>query len=408
MWSLGLCLGLGLCVLSPLSAQAAPPESFARAGDLVSAEELAGPWKWSQQSVVVSHAELREVAPQMPERTSVLAFRLKYLTTNLKGDLVEASGLVRLRSDLLDSEHAIPVISYQHSTRVERSDAPSTNVADPEGLGGVLHFASRGYLWAMPDYLGLGSNRDPQAYLHAHGQAVVCADFLKAVRNWASEQNIKLRSDVVLMGYSQGGHSTLALQRYLESSANKTGFKVKVAIPMAGPYSVAGLGLISALQAKSSSQFLFVALALYGLSEDPGLDVDLDRIVNKKYRELLPELLSGKISFLEAAAALPKDAATFFTKEFLTAVTMQGPLHPAVMALQKQDVVDFAAKAPIYLIHSTADDVVPYANSLVAESYLKARNNRVTLVPLEDGHGHTEAARHAFLRALKILQGLSR
>lgn len=383
-------------------------DSSAGSRILVSSEKLDGPWEWSAKAIELAHLELKEPAPLMPKGASVLAYRIKYKTTNLKGEEVVASGLVRVRSDLLNEKsYALPLISYQHSTRVLRSDAPSTSVMDPEAMGGVLYFASRGFVWAMPDYLGLGFNDDPQAYLHANGQARVCADFLKAVDEWASGLDLEVsKQDLVLMGYSQGGHTTLALQKFLESKENDTGFVVGASFPMAGPYSVAGVGLQQAIQTKSSSQLLFVALALYGLSNDPDLGFSLSDVISEKYENVLPELFTGKKSFTEVADKLPKKAQQFFSETFLQNLALQGDAHPLVRALKEQDVLNFKNHAPVYLIHAPDDETVSYQNSVLAQKMLNQMGGRAQLITLDKGLDHVEAALPAFSVVAKKIQEL--
>jgi predicted esterase len=370
---------------------------------LISAEKLDGPWVYSAKAVRVSHAEMQEPPPAMPRGTSIQAFRIKYRTKNLQGKPVMASGLVRIRSDLMQSANSLPVISYQHSTRIMRVDSPSTNFVDPEGLGGAIFFASRGFVWAMPDYLGLGVSKEPQAYLHSRGQAIVCADFLVAVEEWAASHNLRINPSVITMGYSQGGHSTMALQKYLESEDNHTHFSVRASFPMAGPFSVAGVGLEQAIKSKSATQLLFVALAFYGLSNDPSLNIDLKKIINAKYESVLPKMFSGDLSFGEAADMMPRDAKDFFTTAFLTEVLISEANHPSLQALKDQDVVDFKAIAPVYLLHAPNDETVLYENSTLAQKYLRARGSQVELITLDKKFNHIDAALPAFAQAARII-----
>ncbi len=384
--------------------------AYGKSKVLISASQIKSEgWTWSAKSVRIGQQELGSPGPRLPSKVSVLAFRLKYHTKNLAGELVEASGLVRLRSDLLEpSDEAIPVISYQHSTRILRVESPSTSFVDPEGMGGVMYFAPRGYLWAMPDYLGLGISKEPQSYLHAKGQAIVCADFLVAVEEWATSKEIRIDRKVIAMGYSQGGHTTLALQKYLESEANHTKFSIRASFAMAGPYSVAGVGLEQALKSKSSTQLLFVALAFYGLSADPSLKINMSKIVNEKYESVLPKMFNGEVGFDEAAAMLPKNAEEFFTTKFLGEVIVSQANHPTLQALKDQDVVDFQALAPVYLIHAPKDETVLYENSTLAKKYLKARGSQVQLITLDESLNHVSAALPAFAEAAKVIDILDK
>ena len=77
--------------------------------------------------------------------------------------------------------------------------------------------------------------------------------------------------------------------------------------------------------------------------------------------------------------------------------------HPSLRALRDQDVVDFLAKAPVYLIHAPKDKTVLYKNSVLAEEYLKARGSTVQLITLDEKLNHVSAALPAFSAAAKII-----
>lgn len=399
-------MGISLCV-----APAAFSDGDGGGGRvLISAKaHTDGLWTQDVTAINAQMMELRVPLRRMPSRVSVKAFRLEYVTTNLRGERVKASGLVRVRSDILQSGRSAPLISYQHATKLLRREAPSSTDFDAESMGGGALFASEGYVWAMPDYLGFGANGDPQAYLHAQGQAVVCADFLMAVDEWAIENGFGIDRDVFLMGYSQGGHSTLALHKLLESPQdNFTRFKVRASFPMAGPYAITGVGLEQAL--KSTSAQVFVAMAFVGLSHDPSLGIDLKSIFSEAYVQVLDEVFDGKHTYDEVLAALKKSsdqkkATELFKPSFLASLALMGKAHPVLKALRQQDVVDFLPIAPIFLVHAPDDEVVPYEHTRVALDSFKAldKNAKVQVIVLDKGLDHAEASRSAFTEVSRIL-----
>jgi len=384
-------------------------QAFAK-GTFYSAKELKGPWEWSMSSVRVSHQELGGYAPltkiEATENVKIKAYQILYWTSDMAGQKTLASGLVRLRSDLFGSSKKIPVISFQHSARFVRSDGPSVQVADPEGVFGAIYHAPYGYLWAMPDYLGLGVSKLPQAYLNSRVQAQTSSDFLDAVLEWSQLMQMNIDTNLILMGYSQGGHATLALQKYLENPQTKTPFKVRYSVPMAGPYSVSDVSLFEEIKSNSASRYLFVAMAIYGFSFDPELEVELGEVIDPKFADIIPKVLSGEISFTEATKLLPSKANDFFTKKFLKDLFNGGALN-LLRSFAKQDLIEWTPKAPVYLFHAPDDESVSFRNSVLAQKSFQARGSQVELKELPTGLGHIQVTLAAHYQASKLLTKLN-
>jgi len=70
-------------------------------------------------------------------------------------------------------------------------------------------------------------------------------------------------------------------------------------------------------------------------------------------------------------------------------------------SLEKNSLIDWTPKAPIYMIHAANDHYVPYVNALNAYNAFKKRGCQVELVTTQLDHGGT-----ALPYALKILQEL--
>src|SRR5690606_2948145 len=87
-----------------------------------------------------------------------------------------------------------------------------------EGAPVAALFASAGFAYAAPDYLGLGDGDGDHPYLHAHSEATASLDLLRAMREFADRRGIELAPDLYATGFSQGGQATMALGELLAAA----------------------------------------------------------------------------------------------------------------------------------------------------------------------------------------------
>jgi dienelactone hydrolase len=81
-------------------------------------------------------------------------------------------------------------------------------------------YAAQGYAVVATDYLGYAkSNYSYHPYLHADSEASSVIDSIRAARAAAFGQGVSLNGKVMLTGYSQGGHSSMAAHRAIERDA---------------------------------------------------------------------------------------------------------------------------------------------------------------------------------------------
>ena len=120
----------------------------------------------------------------------------------------------------------LPTVAYVHGTSVSFYDAPSNpnTVGDFsdrgesfEGPPSTAVFAGNGFIYIAPDYLGLGDSTIPRhRYFHAATEASSAIDLMAAARNVLADLRVRQNGELFIFGFSQGGHSALALQRELE------------------------------------------------------------------------------------------------------------------------------------------------------------------------------------------------
>ena len=159
-------------------------------------------------------------------------YKVTYETSDLDGETVIVSGLLALPEDLTKVH---PLLCYQHGTAGTKEGVPSRLESD--GLISIA-MAAKGYVSVATDYLGLGDHDAVHPYMHAASEAWTAVDMMRAVREYAAENEIYINDQVFVTGYSQGGHAAMALHGHLEGNLSDE-FEVTAAAPMSGPYSVA-------------------------------------------------------------------------------------------------------------------------------------------------------------------------
>jgi pimeloyl-ACP methyl ester carboxylesterase len=111
---------------------------------------------------------------------------------------------------------------------------------DPETATLAALYAAQGTTVVATDYLGYAGSTFPyHPYLHAASEASTVIDSLRAARLAAYQTGANLSNQILLAGYSQGGHASMAAQRAIESD-NPTEFTIAAASHMAGPYNLSG------------------------------------------------------------------------------------------------------------------------------------------------------------------------
>src|SRR6185369_5336089 len=134
---------------------------------------------------------------------------------------------------------SFPLVAYAKGTDVQK---PRTlaNPADPETFLLVAMYAAQGYAVVATDYLGYAkSNYSFHPYLHADSEASSVIDSIRAARAAAFAQGVSLSGKVMLTGYSQGGHSSMAAHRAIERDEPGE-INVVAGAHLAGPYNLSG------------------------------------------------------------------------------------------------------------------------------------------------------------------------
>lgn len=132
-----------------------------------------------------------------------------------------------------------PVVLYAHGTTLTQTKNLANVSADSEGSLLMAMFAAQGFIVVAPNYLGYDrSSLGYHPYLHAEGQATDMIDGLRAAKTvLAAESTTKPTAQLLITGYSQGGHVAMATHKVIERS-HSSEFTVTASGPMSGPHNL--------------------------------------------------------------------------------------------------------------------------------------------------------------------------
>jgi pimeloyl-ACP methyl ester carboxylesterase len=346
----------------------------------------------------------------VPATNGTDLYKVRYTSTDLEGNPDTLSGLIAI-PDTEDLSH--PLLLYGHGTVGSREQVPS-RLSGEHFL--VAIFGALGYFTVGPDYLGLGDSKGIHPYVHADSEAWACYDMIKALRTSAEINDFNINEQNFIFGYSQGGHTAMALQRYMELE-NPDGYEVTASAPSSGPYSISEemrnftLGdeeyFFAAYLASTALSFE----AAYGnILDERGLSsffyeeyaLEMEKYVNEEIDlfELNDRLIDRLIQ--DHGKSLPK----LMVREEVLNDIFNNPNSPVAMALAYNDVYDWSPQAPTRLYYCMNDDQVTFTNSLVAEEAMK-NNGGADILSLDVGPdlNHTECVPNALTLAIFFFDG---
>lgn len=174
---------------------------------------------------------------------SVDVYHYEYNTIGGRGEPVTASSALMVpRGDEDHCRNPNPIIIGLHGTMPDKpynlADFSGKNPAFVRAAAWAGVYASQGYIVVAPNYTGLDtSNADYQSYHQADQKTEDIMDALNAARELLPEVEGQANEDLFVVGYSQGGWLTMALQKELEAR----GMPITATVPMSGAYALSAL-----------------------------------------------------------------------------------------------------------------------------------------------------------------------
>tara|TARA_Y100001968_G_scaffold292579_1_gene297878 strand:- start:177 stop:1508 length:1332 start_codon:yes stop_codon:yes gene_type:complete len=361
--------------------------SFVSYSQIVS-YQLDQTWTKSQVEQVYSNYGIPSEAGDV--NFGVDGYKILYFTPDHNGELVLCSGAIFLPKNTICPS---PVLAWQHGTTASDQWVPS-NISSDNNVIGTLG-ASQGYIVIMSDFIGLGDGVGFHNYVHADTEASSTIDLILFGKEFAYGKGVDSNDQLFLMGYSQGGHATMAAVREIEENYADQ-LQITASAPMAGPYDMSGAQreMLEAGQPYPNPGYL--PYVLFAYNNIYGLYDDISDVLVAPYDSFLFGMYSGDYSMYEINQVLPNVPINIFQPDYYEEY-LNNPDHPFKLALMDNDVYDFTPQNPMRILHCNGDDNVAYENAEVAyNAFVAAGAEDVTLV---DGgnYDHSECASLAII-----------
>lgn len=314
-------------------------------------------------------------------KCNVKVMPIYYHTIGPNGESTNASGVLLLPYGPVGNNNNVPecmtassLVAYAKSTDVQK---PRTlaNPQDPETLLLAAIYSSQGYAVVATDYLGYARSTFPyHPYLNADSEASSVIDSIRAARQAAAERNLggSLSGKVMLLGYSQGGHSSMAAQRVGERDAASE-LNIVAAAHLAGPYNVSGQ--VKSPDAILGYQFIVPFMVTAYQKVYGNVYSDVNTAFKPPYASNIASLLPSptlNYATLVSTGALPgannetpnQARDELFQGSFLADV-QTNPSNTLYLDAKKNDLFGWSPKATTLLCGGAGDPTVPPALHLI-------------------------------------------
>jgi hypothetical protein len=313
-------------------------------------------------------------------QNGVTMLKIIYNTTDPQGEPTIASGAIFIP---IVNNCSFPIGVYCHGTIYLKEDVPSRN--NGEALVGK-YLGAFGYIGVLPDYLGLGDSPGLHPYMHAATEASATIDLMRATLEYCAENGIEFNDQVFLTGYSQGGHAAVATLKEIETNLSEE-FNVVACAGGSGPYDMSGIqgSTVAEDIPYESPEYLPYIIFSYQLVYGNLFNAPADFLMTP-YDETLPPLFDGLTPGGMIAAAMPNIPNQIIVPAELEAFNTD-PNHPMKLALQDNDLYDWAPQTPLRLYYCTGDLQVFHENALFAQTTMES-NGAADVTAINMGTGN--------------------
>ena len=284
-----------------------------------------------------------------------------------------------------------PLIAYAKGTDVEKPRTMA-NPNDSETLSLMAFYAAQGYAVVATDYLGYALSSYPyHPYLHADSEASSVIDSIRATRLAAASLGLTLNGKIMVTGYSQGGHASMATQRAIERE-NTGEFNMVAAAHLAGPYNLSGTLVDAVINPLQGAQ-IFVPFAVTSMQKIYGtLYAKATDLFNSPYDDYIESLLPNPTltsATLFSTGKLPADAplialGKIFKSSYLSSIVTDSN-NNTIVAAKKQDLLGWNPAAPTTLCGGLDDPTVKFLLNAKAtyDDFRSRGGTNVTIVDVD-------------------------
>ena len=312
-----------------------------------------------------------------PAKCDVKVVALNYVTVGVNNEAANTSGVMLVPGGSgAGCTAPAGLVAYARGTEVLKTRALA-NPADGETFLLAAMYASQGYAVVATDYLGFAkSTYSFHPYLHADSEASSVIDSIRAARAAAGGVGASLSGKVMLTGYSQGGHASMAAHRAIERD-NAAEINVVAGAHLAGPYNLSGsFKLVDAIAGyQYFVPFLVTAwqkvygniYSSVGAAFKPAYATGIESLLPNPTLDFTTLVTTGKLP--GANGETPNQARDALFQPAFIADSQTNANNPLFLAGKKNDTLGWNPRSKLLLCGGAGDPTVPPA---VHQTVMKA------------------------------------
>ena len=237
-------------------------------------------------------------------------------------------------------------------------------------------FAAKGYAVAVADYIGFGITADRvHPYMHTESTARSVVDMGLAILPYLKHIGREPESpEVILIGYSQGGSTTLAVMDMIQDEYYSD-FPLRMVYAGGGPYDLAATFDVS-METGITGIPCAIPMIVQGVNEGEKLGLDMADFFKPRLLENYREWINSK---RYTVGQINKNINSTDLHDIMTDEGRNKHSRNTARlytALLNNSTLNFQPLCPIYLFHSRQDQTVPFINALMAEQFFKGNDVR--------------------------------
>lgn len=318
-----------------------------------------------------------------------------YESIDINGDPITVSGKI-----IYPTQGKVKnLLIVSHYTIGSNNECPS------ESFSFESLYAGQGYAVIIADYIGFGVTvAEIHPYLQAHTTASNVIDMAIVARDFLKNRNIVPDNDsVILVGYSQGGATTMHVQRMMENDLKYTGeFKIKKNYAGSGPYNIAKTYDYS-IKRDVTGIPSAVPMIIQGMSIGMAKPLDMNYFFNEPLRSNYDEWLnSKKYTVLQINTLIGSNRLSEILTPNAQDRTKAETARFYQELIQNSIPEDFIPEAPVYMFHSEDDTTVPFVNSQILQKQFRGYDQNVEY-DFDHYGNHQQGALKFILKVAKLL-----
>jgi len=339
-------------------------------------------------------------------RYPVKVYRVLYNTVDWDSLPIQASGLLCVP---VDPPCKVAMVSYQHGTILQKNQSPSFLVGQEWFV--ALVGASLGYDAMEPDYLGMGMGPGFHPYQHAHTEATASIDMIRAAKNVVDTMGAPYSDQLFLLGYSEGGHATMATHQLIQETPYLDSvMHVTASAPMSGAYDMSGvMGDLLTAQQPYPAPF-YLPYLIFGYNEVYHMFANDSDVMIAPYDTTLPPLFNGIVDEGTVDNAMPSSQIPVQIMQPYQVDSFVNDSNTNYFrdTLKKNNTYYWKPNSPLHMYYCDSDHYVPHANTFVAYDYFAAEGDTPLVAKFDMGpYEHQACAPYAILSAVDWFEGLA-